>query len=48
MLYVPLLFYIFDRLSERFKAKKGELSEEKNHIDESEPEDMPHKKTEGD
>ncbi len=46
MLYVPLLFYLFDRLSERFRKNKGELSEEKNHTVESVPEDMPHEKTE--
>ena len=48
MLYVPLLFYLFDRLSERSKAKKDKLSEQKNHTDESESADVPHKKTEGD
>ena len=48
MLYVPLLFYIFDRLSERSKSKKDELSEEKNHTEESAPEDTSHEKREGD
>jgi multidrug efflux pump len=48
MLYVPLLFYIFDRLSERSKSKKDELSEQKNHANESESADVPHEKTEGD
>lgn len=47
MLYVPLLFYIFDRLSERSKEKKNKLAEEKNHTDEDVPEDVSHEKKEG-
>ncbi len=46
MLYVPLLFYIFDRLSERSKSNKGEASEDKKNTDENEREDVTHKKTE--
>jgi multidrug efflux pump len=46
MLYVPLLFYIFDRLSERSKAKKDEISVDKNPADESAPEDAPQEKME--
>lgn len=46
MLYVPLLFYIFDRLSERSKAKKDEISGEENPGGESPSEDVPHKKAE--
>jgi multidrug efflux pump len=42
MLYVPLLFYIFDRFSERFKEKKDKLAEEKNIVDENKPEDEHH------
>ncbi len=47
MLYVPLLFYIFDRMSEHFGKKKQETSSEKNPDSESEPEDTSHEKTEG-
>jgi multidrug efflux pump len=42
MLYVPLLFYIFDRFSERFKEKKDKLAEEKNIVDENKPEGEHH------
>ena len=46
MLYVPLLFYIFDRLSERSKSKKGEISGEEIPAGEIAPEDAPGEKTE--
>lgn len=46
MLYVPLLFYIFDRLSERSKSKKGEISGEEIPAGESSSEDVPHEKSE--
>lgn len=46
MLYVPLLFYIFDRLSERFKAKKDALSDERTLANGSVKEDAPHEKAE--
>jgi multidrug efflux pump len=32
MLYVPLLFYLFDRMSERFKSKKKKTGSNKNVI----------------
>jgi multidrug efflux pump len=41
MLYVPLLFYIFDRFSEHFKERKDK-SEEKKLGDETKPEDEHH------
>jgi hypothetical protein len=41
MLYVPLLFYIFDRLSERFKEKKDVTSREENTEGRAQ-EDVPH------
>jgi len=44
---VPLLFYIFDRLSERSEAKTDQLSKKINHADEDKPEDVSHGKTEG-
>jgi multidrug efflux pump len=47
MLYVPLLFYIFDRLSES-KVKKDKSSEENNHTGENDREGAPQEKTEGD
>lgn len=46
MLYVPLLFYIFDRLSERSRAKKDEISKKENPAGESLSEDVPDKKAE--
>ncbi len=47
MLYVPLLFYIFDRLSERLKAKK-EAASEKTPAGEIAPGDVPQGKAEED
>ena len=44
MLYVPLLFYIFDRLSERSKSKKNLESGEKNLAEGGVPEDEPKQK----
>ena len=38
MLYVPLLFYVFDRMSERFGKKKEEASSEQHQKDEPRPE----------
>lgn len=46
MLYVPLLFYIFDRLSERSRAKKDEISKKEIPVGESLSEDVPDKKAE--
>jgi multidrug efflux pump len=46
MLYVPLLFYIFDRLSERSRAKKDEMPGEENPAGKSPPEDAPVEKAE--
>jgi multidrug efflux pump len=45
MLYVPLLFYIFDRFSERIKEKKDKLSIEKNLIDKKTSEDESREKS---
>jgi multidrug efflux pump len=46
MLYVPLLFYLFDRMSERGKEKKKALSGEKTEADEAAPGDAPQEKPE--
>jgi multidrug efflux pump len=48
MLYVPLLFYLFDRLSERSKLKKEVKSGRKTLVDGSAPEDTAPGKTEDD
>ena len=48
MLYVPLLFYLFDRLSERFKTRKDVTSGEKSLAEGSPSEDVKHEKTEDD
>ena len=42
MLYVPLLFYLFDRLSERSKAKKDAKSGVKTPAEGSVAEVVPH------
>jgi len=47
MLYVPLLFYLFDRLSERGKAKKEKPSGEKTPDGGNTPEGASPEKTEG-
>jgi multidrug efflux pump len=46
MLYVPLLFYLFDRLSERSKAKKQAKSGAKPLGDESAAKLVPHEQAE--
>lgn len=47
MLYVPLLFYLFDRLTERSKAKKEALSDKKKiPPDGNAPDEAPHEKGE--
>jgi len=47
MLYVPLLFYLFDRFSERSQEKKKAKSGAKTPAVESAAEDVPHGQTEG-
>jgi multidrug efflux pump len=47
MLYVPLLFYIFDRVSERSKSKNKEVSDGEITISENPSEDVSQEKTEG-
>jgi multidrug efflux pump len=46
MLYVPLLFYLFDRLSERSEKKKQGVSAERTSADGSAADAAPHGKTE--
>ena len=47
MLYVPLLFYLFDRLSERSKEKKEAKPVEKNPAEGSAAQNALHEKAEG-
>lgn len=47
MLYVPLLFYLFDRFSENTRAKKEATSGAETPAEESEQEVAPHGQTEG-
>ena len=47
MLYVPLLFYLFDRFSERAKTKKEAKSGAKPAADERAAEGVPHGQAEG-
>ena len=47
MLYVPLLFYLFDRLSERSKEKKEAKLVEKNPTEGSAAQNAPHGQAEG-
>jgi len=42
MLYVPLLFYLFDRLSERSKEKKEAKPVEKNPAEGRRAQNAPH------
>jgi len=47
MLYVPLLFYLFDRLSERSKAKKESKPAERTPAEGSSAQEGPPGKGEG-
>ena len=46
MLYVPLLFYLFDRLSERSKAKKEAKPGKRTPAEGSAAQDGPHEQAE--
>jgi len=47
MLYVPLLFYLFDRLSERSKAKKEAKPGEGTPAEGGTAQNAPHRQAEG-
>ena len=46
MLYVPLLFYLFDRLSERSKAKKEAKPGKRTPAEGGAAQDAPHEQAE--